>query len=74
MPIDEPHQSAAHLPDHVAAPIGADEAGQALKEGPKGALLIARHLVVRHSRPNRFLDPKDSPPVSTAEERKADNL
>jgi len=41
MPIDEPHQSAAHLPEHVAAPIGADEAGQALKDGPKGALLIA---------------------------------
>src|SRR6266850_577785 len=32
---------AAHLPEHVAAPIGADEAGQALKDGPKGALLIA---------------------------------
>jgi len=29
MPIDEPHQSAAHLPEHVAAPISADEAGQA---------------------------------------------
>jgi len=35
MPIDEPHQSAAHLPEHVAAPIGADEAGQALKDGRK---------------------------------------
>lgn len=39
--MDEPHQSAAHLPEHVAAPIGADEAARALKHGPKGALLIA---------------------------------
>ena len=41
MPIDVPHQTAAHLPEHVAAPIGADEAAKALRNGPVGALLIA---------------------------------
>jgi hypothetical protein len=41
MPTDEPHYSAAHLPEHVAAPIGSDEAVQALKNGPIGALVIA---------------------------------
>ena len=41
MPIDEPHDSAAHLPEHVAAPIGSDEAAEALRDGPVGALLIA---------------------------------
>ena len=41
MPIDQPHQSAAHLPEHVAAPIGSDEAADALKNGPIGALVIA---------------------------------
>jgi hypothetical protein len=41
MPTDEPHQSAAHLPEHVATPIGSDEAVEALKNGPLGALLIA---------------------------------
>jgi hypothetical protein len=37
----EHHQSAAHRPDNVAAPIGSDEAAKALKNGPRGALLIA---------------------------------
>jgi hypothetical protein len=41
MPLDEPHHSAAHLPEHVAAPIGADEAAQALRHGPIGALIVA---------------------------------
>jgi len=38
MATDEPHHSAAHLPEHVAAPIGPDEA---LKNGPIGALVVA---------------------------------
>jgi hypothetical protein len=38
---EEHHQSAAHRPDNVAAPIGPDEAAKALKNGPRGALLIA---------------------------------
>jgi hypothetical protein len=38
---DEAHYSAAHLPHHVAAPIGADEAAQALRHGPIGALVLA---------------------------------
>jgi hypothetical protein len=41
MPLDEPHHSAAHLPEHVSAPIGADEAAQALRQGPIGALIVA---------------------------------
>ena len=41
MALDEPHHSAAHLPEHVAAPIGADEAAQALRHGPIGALIVA---------------------------------
>ena len=41
MPIDEPHQTAAHLSEHVAAPIGSDEAAEALRNGPIGALLVA---------------------------------
>jgi hypothetical protein len=41
MVIDEPHHSAAHLPEHVAAPIGPDEAAQALRNGPIGALTVA---------------------------------
>ena len=39
--IDSPHRSAAHLPEHVAAPIGAQAAAEALKNGPRGALLIS---------------------------------
>ena len=38
MATDEPHQSAAHLPQHVAAPVGAAEA---LRNGPIGALIVA---------------------------------
>jgi len=41
MPSDEPHHSAASSSDHVAAPIGADEAAQALSNGPIGAFVIA---------------------------------
>jgi hypothetical protein len=37
----EPHHSAAHLPEHVSAPIGPDEAAEALKNGPIGALAVA---------------------------------
>jgi hypothetical protein len=37
----EPHASAADRPEHVAAPIGADEAAQALRNGPIGALVVA---------------------------------
>ena len=39
--IDSPHRSAAHLPEHVAAPIGAQAAAEALENGPRGALLLA---------------------------------
>jgi hypothetical protein len=39
--IDAPHRSAAHLPEHVAAPIGAAAAAEALKDGPRGALVLA---------------------------------
>ena len=35
------HHSAAALPEHVAAPISADAAASALKDGPMGALLVA---------------------------------
>jgi asparagine N-glycosylation enzyme membrane subunit Stt3 len=41
MAVDEPHHSAAHLPEHVSAPIGPDEAAQALRNGPIGALVLA---------------------------------
>ena len=37
----EPHATAAHLPEYVAAPIGSDEAAEALRIGPVGALVIA---------------------------------
>ena len=37
----EPHHSAADRPEHVTAPIGADEAAQALRNGPIGALVVA---------------------------------
>jgi len=43
--IEGPHRSAAHLPEHVAAPIGAATAAEALKDGPRGALLIAAMAV-----------------------------
>ena len=38
---NEPHETAAHLPEHVAAPIGSEEAAEALRNGPIGALIIA---------------------------------
>jgi len=41
MATDEPHHSAAHLPEHVAASIGAVEAAEALRNGPIGALIVA---------------------------------
>jgi hypothetical protein len=42
MPIDEQnHFSAAHLPEHVAAPIRSDQAAEVLKNGPIGTLVIA---------------------------------
>ena len=41
MLTDEPHHTAAHLPEHVAAPIGSDDAAEALKNGPVGALVVA---------------------------------
>ena len=41
MRTDEPHETAAHLPEHVAAPIGSDEAAEAIKNGPVGALVVA---------------------------------
>jgi hypothetical protein len=41
MPTDETHHSAADRPEHVAAPIGPDEAAPALNNGPIGALVVA---------------------------------
>ena len=41
MATDETHQSAADRPEHVAAPIGPDEAAQALRNGPVGAFVVA---------------------------------
>jgi hypothetical protein len=38
---EQNHSSAAHLPEHVVAPIPAEEASEALKNGPIGALVIA---------------------------------
>jgi hypothetical protein len=35
------HQSAAASPEHVAAPIDSDAVAAALKDGPRGALLVA---------------------------------
>jgi hypothetical protein len=37
----EPHPSAADRPEHVAGPIGPDQAAQALRNGPIGALVVA---------------------------------
>jgi hypothetical protein len=39
--IDAPHRSAADLAEHVAVPIGAEAAAEALKSGPRGALIVA---------------------------------
>jgi hypothetical protein len=41
MPTNEPHHSAADRSEHVAAPIGPDEAAEALRNGPIGALVVA---------------------------------
>jgi hypothetical protein len=41
MPSGEPHRSAAHSANHVAQPIEADEAVQALRNGPIGAFVVA---------------------------------
>ena len=41
MPTDEPHHSAADRSEHVGAPIGPDEAAEALRSGPIGALVVA---------------------------------
>jgi hypothetical protein len=39
---DETHQASASAPtEHVAAPIGVDEATQALRDGPIGAFVVA---------------------------------
>jgi hypothetical protein len=38
---EQNHCSAAHLPEHVAAPIRPEEAAKALKNGPIGALIVA---------------------------------
>jgi hypothetical protein len=41
MSLDQSHQSAASNPDDVAAPIGADQAAEALRNGPIGALTVS---------------------------------
>jgi hypothetical protein len=38
---EQNHSSAAHLPEHVAAPIRSDQAAEALKNGSMGALVIS---------------------------------
>lgn len=40
-PIDEQTSSAAHAPRHVAAPVSVEAAREALKQGPRGALVLA---------------------------------
>ncbi len=37
---DEPHGTAAASGEHVAAPIGVSAAAEALRHGPRGALLV----------------------------------
>ena len=37
----QPHASAAAGEEHVAAPIDAETAAEALKHGPRGALIVA---------------------------------
>jgi hypothetical protein len=37
----QPHVSAAARIEHVAAPIDAETAAEALKHGPRGALVVA---------------------------------
>ncbi len=41
MQSDEAHHSAAHSSDYVARPISADDATQALSNGPIGAFVVA---------------------------------
>src|SRR5258707_3333867 len=41
MATDGTHHSVADRPEHVAAPIGPDEAAQALRNGPVGAFVVA---------------------------------
>lgn len=41
MATEETHHSAVGRPELVAAPIGQDEAVQALRSGPIGALVVA---------------------------------
>jgi hypothetical protein len=41
MSTDKTHHTAAGRPENVAAPIGPDEAAQALRNGPIGALVVA---------------------------------
>jgi len=41
MPSDEAHHSSAHSPDHVAAPIEAEDAARELSNGPVGAFFVA---------------------------------
>jgi hypothetical protein len=38
---DRSHMSAAGSPEHVAAPIDAESAAALLKDGPRGAFLLA---------------------------------
>jgi hypothetical protein len=41
MPSDETHRSPTDSPDHVAAPIGGEDAARELSNGPIGALFVA---------------------------------
>jgi hypothetical protein len=41
MPAGEKHRAAAHAGDHVTTLIALDEARQALRNGPAGALAVA---------------------------------
>jgi hypothetical protein len=41
MSSEDSHQSAASDPEHVAAPLGADDAANALRNGPIGAFTVS---------------------------------
>jgi hypothetical protein len=41
VPTDQTHHSSAERPEHVAAPIGSEEAAEALRNGPIGALVVS---------------------------------
>ena len=41
MPADDKHRVAAPTGEHVTAAVGLDEARQALRNGPAGALAVA---------------------------------